>query len=146
MDSSTGPVLHRWPVGERPCKACHMPIWKCVNGFSCGLLFLFTSSIARSAKRQYISYSEGDFDVFCPTGATRCGAINLKIALGVTYMPSRMLSKTTWVSWHQNGYPFWILLDQEMMGWQWLQLDHMQIVCTLLQTDHHASTPPLCFL
>ena len=28
--------------------------------------------------------------------------------------------------------------------WQWHQLDHMQ-VCTSLQTDNHASTPPLCF-
>jgi len=28
--------------------------------------------------------------------------------------------------------------------WQWHQLGHMQ-VCTLLQTDNHASTPPLCF-
>jgi len=29
--------------------------------------------------------------------------------------------------------------------WQWHQLGHMQ-VCTLLQTDNHASSPPLCFL
>ena len=29
--------------------------------------------------------------------------------------------------------------------WQWNQLDNMQ-VCTSLQTDNHASTPPLCFL
>jgi len=29
--------------------------------------------------------------------------------------------------------------------WQWHQLGHMQ-VCTLLQTDNHASTPPLRFL
>jgi len=28
--------------------------------------------------------------------------------------------------------PFWILLEQEMMGWQWHQLDHMQIICTSL--------------
>jgi len=33
-----------------------------------------------------------------------------------------------------------------MMGWQWHQLDHMQIICTLLQTDNHASTLPLKFL
>jgi len=25
------------------------------------------------------------------------------------------------------------------MEWQWHQLDHMQIVCTSLQTDNHAS-------
>jgi len=28
-------------------------------------------------------------------------------------------------------------------GWQWHQLDHMQIICTLLQTDNHTSTSPL---
>ena len=27
-----------------------------------------------------------------------------------------------------------------MMGWQLHQLDHMQIICTSLQTDNHAST------
>jgi len=29
--------------------------------------------------------------------------------------------------------------------WRWYQLGHMQ-VCTLLQTDNHASTPPLSFV
>ena len=29
-----------------------------------------------------------------------------------------------------------------MMGWQWHQLDHMQIICTSLQTDNHASVLP----
>jgi len=32
-----------------------------------------------------------------------------------------------------------------MTGWQWHQLDHMQIICTSLQTDNYASTPPLSF-
>jgi len=27
-------------------------------------------------------------------------------------------STTTCVSWHQKGKPFWVLLEQEMMGWQ----------------------------
>jgi len=48
-----------------------------------------------------------------------------------------------WVSWHQKGKPSWILLEQEMTGWQWHQLDHMQIICTLFQTDNHASTSSL---
>jgi len=30
-----------------------------------------------------------------------------------------------------------------MMGWQWHQLEHMQIICTLLQTDNHVNTSPL---
>jgi len=32
-----------------------------------------------------------------------------------------------------------------MIGWQWHQLDHMQIICTSLQTDNHASTSSLSF-
>ena len=36
--------------------------------------------------------------------------------------------------------PFWILTKQDMMEWQWHQLDHMQIICIPLQTDNHAST------
>jgi len=58
---------------------------------------------------------------------------------------NNLSSRTTWVSWHQKGKPFWILPEQEMMGWQWHQLDHMQIICTLIQTDNHASTSPHSF-
>jgi len=32
------------------------------------------------------------------------------------------------------------------MGLQWHQLDHMQIICTTLQTDNHVSTPLLILL
>jgi len=31
------------------------------------------------------------------------------------------------------------------MGWQWHQLDHMQVNCTSLQTDNHVNTSPLNF-
>ena len=33
---------------------------------------IFTGSIARSATRRYLVYSEADFEVFRPVGATRC--------------------------------------------------------------------------
>jgi len=36
-------------------------------------------------------------------------------------------------------------MKQEMMGWQWHQLDHMQIICTSLHTDNHASISSLIF-
>jgi len=54
------------------------------------------------------------------------------------------LVNSAWVSRNQKGKPFWILLEQEMMGWQSHQLDHihMQIICTSLQPDNHASTSP----
>jgi len=42
---------------------------------------------------------------------------------------------------HQTSLDFNEARDSE---WQWHQLDHMQ-VCTSLQTDNHASTPPLSF-
>jgi len=32
-----------------------------------------------------------------------------------------------------------------MMGWQWHQLNHVQIIRTLLQIDNHAGTSPLSF-
>jgi len=54
-------------------------------------------------------------------------------------------SRKTWVSRQQKGKPFRILLHQEMMGWQWHQLDHMQIICISLLTDNHASTSSLHF-
>jgi len=41
-----------------------------------------------------------------------------------------LFSRTTWVSQHQKGKPLWILLEQEMMGWQWHPLAHIQIICT----------------
>jgi len=31
------------------------------------------------------------------------------------------------------------------MGWQWHQLGHMQIICTSLQTNNHASSSALSF-
>ena len=49
-------------------------------------------------------------------------------------------SRTIWLSRHQKGRPLWILLEQEMM---WV--GHMQIICTSLKTDKHASTSPLSF-
>jgi len=33
---------------------------------------VITGSIARSATRRYLIYSEADFEVFRPAGATRC--------------------------------------------------------------------------
>jgi len=39
-------------------------------------------------------------------------------------------------------FPFWISMKQETTEWQWHQLDHMEIICTSLQTTtpapHHS--------
>jgi len=60
-----------------------------------------------------------------------------------TQMFNSLFSMTTWVGGYQKDKPFWILLKQETMEWQWHQLNHMQIICTSLQTDNHASAPSL---
>jgi len=58
---------------------------------------------------------------------------------------NRLFSRTTWASRHHTDKPFWILMKQEMMGWQWHHLDHTQIIYTSLYTDNHARTSPLSF-
>ena len=55
------------------------------------------------------------------------------------------LSVTTQVSRYQKGKTNLVFTEARDSEWQWHQLGHMQ-VCTLLQTDNHASTPPLSFL
>jgi len=55
------------------------------------------------------------------------------------------LSRTTRVSRYQKGKTNLDFTEARDSEWQWNQLGHMQ-VCTLLQTDNHTSTPPLCFL
>ena len=52
---------------------------------------------------------------------------------------------TTQVSRYQKGKTNLDFTEARDSEWQWHQLGHMQ-VCTLLQTDNHTSTPPLCFL
>jgi len=49
------------------------------------------------------------------------------------------------VSRHQKGKTNLDFTEARDSEWQWQQLGHMQ-GCTSLQTDNHASTPPLSFL
>ena len=53
-------------------------------------------------------------------------------------------SRTTQVSWYQKGKTNLDCTKARDSEWQWHQLGHMQS-CTLLQTENHASTPPLSF-
>ena len=52
------------------------------------------------------------------------------------------LSGTTRVSRYQKGKTNLDFTKARDSEWQWLQLSHVQ-VCISLQTDNHASTPPL---
>jgi len=49
------------------------------------------------------------------------------------------------VSQYQKGKTNLDFTEARYSKWQWHQLGHMQ-VCISLQTDNHASTPPLSFL
>ena len=49
------------------------------------------------------------------------------------------------VSRYQKGKTNLDFTEATDSEWQWHQLGHMQ-VCTSLQVDNHASTPPLSFL
>ena len=54
-------------------------------------------------------------------------------------------SGTTQVSQYQKGKTNLDFTEARDSEWQWHQVEHMQ-VCTSLQTDSHANTPPLSFL
>ena len=50
-----------------------------------------------------------------------------------------LFSRTTWVSQYHKGKTSLDLneaKDDRVGGWQWHQLDHMQTICTSLQTDN----------
>ena len=55
------------------------------------------------------------------------------------------LSRTTRVGRYQKGKTNLDFTEARDSEWQWHQLGRTQ-VCTTLQTDNHASTPPLSFL
>jgi len=54
----------------------------------------------------------------------------------------RPFSGTTRVSRYRKGKTSLDFTGARDSEWQWHQLDHVQ-VCTSLQTDNHASTPPI---
>jgi len=62
-----------------------------------------------------------------------------------THVFNGPFSETTRVSRYQKGKTNLDFTEARDSEWQWHQLGHMQ-VCTSLQTDNHASTPPLSFL
>jgi len=60
-----------------------------------------------------------------------------------------LFSRTTWVGRYQRGNKTSLDLnevrDDGVWGWQWHQLDHMQTICTSIQTDNHTNTSSLGF-
>jgi len=62
-----------------------------------------------------------------------------------THLFNGPLSRITQVSRYQKGKTNLDFTEARDSEWQWHRLGHMQ-VCTSLQTDNDASTPPLSFL
>ena len=62
-----------------------------------------------------------------------------------THLFNIPLSGNTWVTRYQKGKTNLDFTEARDSEWQWHQVGHMQ-VCTSLQTDNHASIPPLSFL
>jgi len=90
--------------------------------------------------------------VMPPSGLNRLGyfcAVSVPVfaASWDTHTPpfNGPLSRTTRVSRYQRGKTNLDYTEATDSEWQWHQLGYMQL-CTSLQTDNHASTPPLSFL
>jgi len=92
------------------------------------------SSIVANAKQRSVSRPEQSKHTHIHTNATQH-----------THPFNRPLSRTTRESQYQKGKTNLDFTEATDSEWQWHQLGRMQI-CTLLQTDNHASTPPLSFL
>jgi len=69
----------------------------------------------------------------------------IEVPLLYTHPFNGPLYGTTQVSRYQKGKTNLDFTGARDSEWQWHQLGHMQ-VCTLLQTENHASTSPLSFL
>jgi len=83
---------------------------------------------------------------FLQAGCPSCCPANSVKALKAqhTHPFNGPLSETTRVSRYQIGKINLDFIEARDSEWQWHQLGPMQ-VCTSLQTDYHASTPPLSF-
>ena len=85
--------------------------------------------------------------VYCVTDRAGIWTVLSCLAGGVTHTHKPFdgpLSGTTRVSRYQKGKTNLDFTEARDSEWQWHPLGHMQ-VCTSLQTDNHASTPPLSF-
>ena len=61
--------------------------------------------VAKILSKHWMVYSHINHKVSCLSSTQLLHSFN------------SLFSRTTWVSRHQKGKPFWILLEQEMIGW-----------------------------
>jgi len=101
-----------------------------------------TETLPRYSDQETVSRQDTCLETLSLLTTDRMDAVlqcQFPLATTTTTSVWRPFSRRTWVNRRQKGKPFWFLLEQEMMGWQWHQ-------CTSLQTDNHACTSPLSFL
>jgi len=75
---------------------------------------------------------------------TKCDPQSNKNNNNSTHPFNGPFSMSTRVGRYQKGKTNLDFTDARDSEWQWHQLGYVQ-VCTSLQTDNHASTPPLSF-
>ena len=111
----------------------------------CSFSFLFNSSFSAAVMRHKLVCPDNIANHSHTHSLTAaCSKVCTYNTHTHTYPFNGPYSGTTWVSHYQkckNNLDFTEARDSE---WQWHQLGHMQ-VCISLQTDNHASTPPLSF-
>jgi len=112
-----------------------MPHWNVTTDF------MFTKHICCSCLL-ILAMSNTYITIHHPLNLLNCEPWSCRQKLLLLHLLNGLFSRKTGVSWHQTGKLLWILLEQEMMGWQWHQLNHMQIICISLQTENHTTTSP----
>ena len=139
MRAANMPILNNRFIRWWQCKSLlhqrSFAVWNSLSATLRGRQYCVTTCI-QAANENTINTIQHCCGVFCDSLLTCL----------LLHSFNGLFSWTTWVSRHRKDKPFWILLKQEMMGWQWHQLDHMQIICTTLQSDNLASMPSLSFL
>ena len=87
----------------------------------------------------YVSCQHGNARIRCCGLAPCCWATRAR-----QHTHTRLTARFSGTTRYQKGKTNLDFTQARDSEWQWHQLDHMQ-VCTSLQTDNHASTPPLSF-
>jgi len=110
---------------------CHWPSWT-------------QSSHSETPSASTVSHTERD--VYLRKVRLREGELSIKATADTihTHPFNGPLSGTTWVIPYQKGKANLDFTEARDSEWHWQQLGHIQ-VCTSLQTDNHASIPPLSF-
>jgi len=101
----------------------------------------------RKQFHQSFDSQDNGLNIFCKYTMTHYTILTIKQQiLQQQQQPfNGLFSRTSRVSRYQKGKTNLDFTGARDSEWQWNQLGHMQ-VCTLLQTDNHASTSLLSFL